>query len=176
MIGLENGSISIADVNTDGAPDVLLTGRDAQRTEYARLYLGDGTGSSTQANAGLTGVDFGSSSIADVNGDGHPDLLITGSSTATLYLGDGTGAFTEANAGLVGVHSSSSSIADVNGDGNPDLLITGSDGEDTTTTLYLGDGSGNFTEANAGLPGVYSGPSSIGDVNNDGRQDLLIAG
>jgi hypothetical protein len=67
-----------------------------------------------------------------------------GDLTTTLYLGDGSGGFSEADAGLTGVAGgSSSTLGDVDGDGNLDLVITGEDpNDDPTTTLYLGDGSG----------------------------------
>lgn len=181
LMGLERGSISAADVNGDGHPDVLLTGQDEERNKHTKLYLGDGTGSFIDADAGLQGVAFGSSSIADVNGDGHPDLLISGNSDngriTKLYLGTGNGTFSEANASLKGVYDSSTSIADVNGDGNLDLLITGADATlDPTTTLYLGNGDGTFPEANADLTDVSDGSTSIADVNEDGRADLLVTG
>jgi len=172
LTGVYRSSTSIADVDGDGNQDLLTTGADANGDETATLYLGDGQGGFSEANAGLTGVQRSSTSIADVNGDENPDLLITGSGTATLYLGDGQGDFSEANAGLTGVDRSSSSIADVDGDGNPDLLITGSG----TATLYLGDGQEGFSEAEAGLTGVDEGSTSIADVDGDGNNDLLITG
>jgi hypothetical protein len=56
-------------------------------------------------------------------------------------------------------------------------VITGVDpNEDLTTTLYLGDGSGGFSEANAGLTGVRDGSSTLGDVDGDGTLDLVITG
>jgi hypothetical protein len=112
-----------------------------------------------------------------VDGDGNLDLLITGDGTATLYLGDGNGGFTEAGAGLTGVERGSSSIGDVNNDGNLDLLITGEDANfNRTATVYLGDGTGEFTEQDAGLTGVFGGSSTFRDVDNDGNLDLLITG
>jgi len=106
--------------------------------------------------------------------------LITGvdadfNPTATLYLGDGQGGFNEANAGLAGFFYSSTSIADVDGDGNEDLLIVGFGGNGRTATLYLGDGQGDFSEANAGLAGT-TGSTSIADIDGDTDPDLLIAG
>ncbi|MCS4193549.1 surface protein [Salinibacter ruber] len=174
-------SASIADVDGDGNLDLLITGPDANDRPTATLYLGDGNGGFAEAGASLTGVLDGSTSIADVNGDGNPDLLITGENvddnrTATVYLGDGSGGFAEAGAGLNGVRNGSTSIADVDGDGNSDLLITGYDGSTRTATLYLGDESGGFTEASAGLTGVQNSSTSIADVDGDGDQDLLIAG
>jgi hypothetical protein len=183
LTGVYDGSTSIADVDGDGHPDLLVTGRDENFDPTATLYLGDGEGGFTEAGTGLTGVSFGpSTSIADVDEDGNLDLLITGADenfdpTATLYLGDGEGGFTEAGAGLAEVAFSSTSIADVDEDGNLDLLITGADeNDDPSATLYLGDGDGGFTEAGADLTGVEEGSTSIADVNGDGHPDLLVTG
>ncbi len=185
LTGAPNGSTSIADVDGDGNQDILITGPDENNEPTATLYLGNGQGSFSKAGADLTGVRGGSTSIADVDGDGNQDLLITGSDenndpTATLYLGNGQGGFEEASAGLTGVsgfRGGSTSIADVDRDGNQDILITGNDENDNpTATLYLGDREGGFTEAGAGLTGVREGSTSIADVDGDGNQDLLIAG
>lgn len=183
---LTEGSSAFGDIDGDGHLDLLVTGEanldeDRDTEHVSRMYLGDGDGGFERANAGLTGVAEGSSTIGHVNGDGHLDLLLTGtdgsSATAAVYLGSGDGTFTTANAGLTGVSEGSSSVADVNGDGDVDLLITGEDESgDPSATLYLGDGQGGFAEANAGLSGVGGGSTSIGDVNNDGHVDLLIAG
>jgi len=181
LSGVENGSASIADVDGDGNQDLLITGPDASDAPTATLYLGDGQGGFSEANANLSGVENSSASIADVDGDGNQDLLITGwdgsNPTATLYLGDGQGGFAEAGAGLSGIRSGSTSIADIDGDGNKDLLIAGSDASDApTATLYLGDGQGGFSEANANLSGTKDSSTLIADVDGDGNLDLLITG
>jgi len=185
LVWVSGGSTSIADVNDDGNQDLLITGVDADDSPVTKMYLGNGDGTFSEAEADLTAVEGGSTSIADVNGDGDQDLLITGDSdpsfgknrTATLYLGNGQGEFNEAGAGLTGVILGSTSIADIDGDQNRDLLITGSDASsDRTTTLYLGDGQGGSTEADAGLVPVSGGSTSIADVDGDGDQDLLTTG
>ena len=67
--------------------------------DYSDIYY--------RVSAGLTGVEYGSSSFADVDGDGDQDLVITGddgnTETAKLYINGGTGLFTDAAAGLTGV-------------------------------------------------------------------------
>lgn len=145
LTGVGAGSSTMGDVNGDGSLEVLITGRTAQEDHTASLYLDDGQGGFSRAEAGLLGVSDGSSSFGYVNRDGHLDLLITGShggrSTVMLYLGDGQGRFIKADVEFTGVSLGASSIADVNEDGRLDLLLTGQNvEEEPTTTLYLGRG------------------------------------
>ena len=181
LTGVRDGSSSFADVDGDGDQDLVIIGYDS--ADYtAILYINDGDGNFSDAGAGLTGVDRGSISFADVDGDGDQDLVITGlgstSPIAVLYTNDGAGNFTDAAAGLTGVRGSSSSFADIDRDGDQDLVITGEDsGTNKIATLYINDGDGNFTEdAAAGLTGVDGSSSCFDDVDGDGDQDLLITG
>lgn len=67
---------------------------------------------------------------------------------------------------------------DIDNDGDKDLLITGiGSGNPVKTTLYLNDGSGNFTEA-TGTAFVNVNNSAVGfaHVNNDNFIDLYITG
>lgn len=181
LVDVRRSSSLFADVNTDGNLDLLIAGQTVNGGATATVYLGNGQGDFSKADAGLTGVRFGSISVGDVNGDQNPDVLLTGMSpygpSAILYLGDGKGGFTRTNAGLMGVRYSSSSFGDVNGDGDLDLVITGEGAsEKPTTELYLGDGEGGFTAAKIGLVDAAGGSVNLEDVNGDDVPDLLITG
>ena len=76
--GVDISSSSIADVDGQNGPDLLITGRDSNFNRTATLYLQQPDGSFQPTSAGLPGVDRGSSSIADIDGDGDSELLITG--------------------------------------------------------------------------------------------------
>ena len=98
-------SIAFADVNGDGHQDVLITGQKYLRQPpgiITKLYTNDGTGTFTEVlGTPFQAVANGSIAFADVNGDNHQDVLITGDTTfsantvgvAKLYTNDGTGTF-----------------------------------------------------------------------------------
>ncbi len=120
------GGVCIGDVDADARPDVFLT-RTAGRSRLYRNLGGmrfeDGTDRAGIAtgNRHATGCTF-----ADVNGDGHLDLIVVAlGGPNTLYRNDGTGRFTEDTA--AGLTSSAGSttiaVADVNGDGWLDLYV-----------------------------------------------------
>ena len=184
LTGVNFASSSLGDVDGDGDLDLVITGRDSGDSENytATLYTNDGTGGFTDASAGLTGLWTGSSSFGDVDDDGDLDLVITGkvdlnTTTALLYTNDGTGTFSNSGAGLAAVGTGSTgNFADVDDDGDLDVLITGYTGSTQTAILYTNDGNGNFTDAAAGLTGVYYSSSAFGDVDGDGDLDLVISG
>jgi uncharacterized membrane protein len=129
--GTQPAGIAVADLNGDGKPDIVVT--NFQSSNVA-ILLGNGDGTFQPAVAygsggggpGPTGPS--SVAVADVNGDGIPDLAI--SSTLANYevsvlLGNGDGSFqapvTYYSGGCNAVYIA---FADVNGDGAPDLLVT----------------------------------------------------
>jgi signal peptidase I len=183
--GVNSSSIAFADVNGDGHEDVLITGQNSSFASISKLYTNDGMGNFTE----LTGtpfdaVTFNSIAFADVNGDGHEDVLITGLNSSSeriskLYTNDGMSNFTElTGTPFDGVGFSSIAFADVNGDGHEDVLITGlNSSSELIAKLYTNDGMGNFTEL-TGTPfdGLSSSSIAFSDVNDDGHMDVLLTG
>jgi hypothetical protein len=114
---------------------------------------------------------------ADFNNDGHEDLAIA-FGEAGILLGDGLGRFRPLRRSFtsVGDVANSAVTADFNGDGHQDVAVS---------TLYygivsvlLGDGAGGLSSApgttlRAG-PYGYAGALQSGDLNADGRPDLVL--
>ena len=183
--GVMWGSIAFSDVNSDGHDDVLITGRKIPEERIAKLYTNDGTGIFTEmTGTPFDGVQWGSITFSDVNGDGHNDVLITGENNflwriTKLYTNDGTGIFTEmTGTPLDSVYNSSIAFSDVNGDGHNDVLITGVNrSAERIAKLYTNDGTGTFTEM-MGTPfdAVWFSSIAFSDVNGDGHEDVLITG
>jgi hypothetical protein len=140
--------LAVADVNGDGKPDLVLANNCAiggstgcpEETGVVGVLLGNGDGTFQAAVAygsgGYTagGSGHGSVAVADVNGDGKPDLVVANEcgnnrdcpayGTVGVLLGNGDGTFQSAVAyGSGGYDANSVAVADVNGDGKPDLVV-----------------------------------------------------
>lgn len=92
--------------------------------------------------------------------------------------------FADANAGANGFRTftlptgkgpASIEVADLNKDGFPDIAVANTD--DSSVTIYLGDGHGRFTPAPESpfYCGEHPNDLLIADVNHDGNPDLCIA-
>ena len=169
--------LAVADVNGDGKADVLTANWG---TNSAGVLLGTGTGSFGTATIYSTGANSlpYNIAVADVNGDGKPDLLTANStsSTAGVLLGTGTGSFGAVTAFGTGTNSypHGIAVADVNGDRKLDLLTANTN---STAGVLLGTGTGSFGAATTFSTGSSSQSNDIAvaDVNGDGQPDLLTA-
>ena len=133
---------------------------------------------------GAGGFNSDSMAIADVNGDGIPDLIVANScasasdcanGTVGVLLGNGDGSFrTAALYDSGGNDPSSIAIADVNGDRKPDVIVTHYSSGDVGVLLGNGDGTLK-TAALYDSGGWFANSVAVGDVNGDGKSDLLVA-
>jgi enediyne biosynthesis protein E4 len=124
----QGAGVCLGDVDGDGRPDIFLARTEGSSALYrnaGKLRFEDIT---TRANVAATGRHSSGCAFADVNGDGHLDLLLVAiGGPNALFLNDGTGRFSEQSA-EVGLASTAGSttvaVADVNGDGWLDLYVT----------------------------------------------------
>jgi FG-GAP-like repeat len=195
-------SAAAADVNGDGHVDIFennlgCCGRDHVPAE---ILLNDGSGHFTAAPGLLHGFPvnhYGQTyslacAFADVNRDGHPDLIVGGDEQierSAVLLNDGRGNFTFFEWLPPKLYKPDALVmdivpADVNGDGAVDLLLV----ETQSNPYYIGskiqvlinDGHGHFTdETKTRLPDepqAQSWPDRllVEDFNDDGKPDLAI--
>lgn len=181
LIGVYNGSVAWGDYDTDGDLDILLTGSASRYNLISKVYRNNGDSTFTDINAGLAGVDRGSAAWGDADNDGDLDILLTGFSNsgriAKVCRNNGDETFTDLNAGLTGVMFSSVAWGDTDRDGDLDILLTGSSFlTGGFATIYRNNGDNSFTDLNVGLTGVEYSSVALGDADNDGDLDILLAG
>ncbi len=113
----------------------------------------------------------------DFNADGRADLAVAGDHVINVLLNSGGDAFTNsATLSVAGFKFNSHAAGDFNGDGKLDLASVSSSGSfsDGFVTLRLGDGAGNFGAPADFNVGVGPTIADAGDINNDGRDDLVV--
>ena len=169
--------VLLGDVNADGIVDIVAT-LGASKSVSVLLGKGDGTFQSATAFAVASGLPF-ASALGDFNGDGKIDIATadppetTGSSSVNLFWGNGDGTFQTAVS--VSVEGSPISIAsaDFDGDGKLDLVTANKDSNDVDVLLQGGGGALKWAGHFPAAPGLDA--VTVGDVNGDGKPDLVAS-
>ncbi len=183
------------DANGDGKPDLYVCSGgygdllpDDPRLQD-RLYLNDGNGNFTRSVNALPKMLSSKSCVkmADINGDGHPDLFVGGRMIPGRYpeapqsyilINDGKGHFTDEtlkynktlqHIGMV----TDAAWVDMNGDKKPDLVIVG---EWMPITILINSNGKLVDQTSKYFDKNYSGwwnCITVGDFNHDGHPDLI---
>jgi hypothetical protein len=166
-------SIAAADLNGDGAPDLVAANLIGANT----VYYSDGGGKYPVAQ-GLKAPANAQVAVADMDGDGRLDLVTIGpggQGSISLNPPSSTGVFTSTLSRAFTTISSVSSmaVADVDGAHGLDIIV-GSNGRQHT--IYLNDGSGNISKSARPFGGPADNVSSVAivDINSDSYLDLAV--
>src|SRR5262249_33065310 len=136
-----------------------------------RVVVDYGQGASTVLGDRSSGlIAPGAVKLADLNGDGLPELIVanSGSNNVLVYPGLDGGQFGPAlNVGhgfFTGTNPVEVTVADVNGDGRPDLVVANKGSNDVSILLnQLQDGSFTFAPG----PRLDAGSGPVDTVVQD---------
>ena len=170
--GTSSYGVAVADINMDSNPDLLVTGPTGLNS-----LIGNGDGTFTTGSTILDATDLYIVRVADINGDGKPDVLVLRSTSPAVEIlfGNGDGTFQTGTPVMLPLSSPPNDllVADFNGDGIPDLAVAIPGAN--CVTVSLGAGQGTFGAAVA-YTSFAAGTLNVGDLNNDGKLDLVVGG
>jgi cysteine-rich repeat protein len=186
---LNVSDITMIDMNEDGHLDAVLS-VGCSWAQGTKIMLGDGAGEFTEASF----VSHSGSSehvVADVNGDGCLDIMVSGHSNRVFYVlySDCSGTLTLSSTVSCEPNGQSMSgilrdlaVADFNEDGNKDIACYFDESVATICFAY-GDGSGGFLQPQGSMStgvaptsGAEGSLLRVADFDADGDSDLSVVG
>ena len=197
--GYTANAVIVADLNGDGIPDLVegSSGGGSNGEGAVFVFLGNGDGTfQTGVAYDSGGNEVRSVAVADLNGDGHPDIVLgncasTGSTACLgrgavgILLGNGDGTFRPVSIyDSGGTDAGSVTVADVNGDTLSDIVVLNpcTDATCTVSSVAILYGNGNGTFAPPVICCFLPAPDgvavwgTVADVNMDGKPDIIVAG
>jgi hypothetical protein len=178
--------VKIGDLNGDGVPDIVFTNEvgDSAFIYWGRLH--SDREYQPYRRTELPTLNASRCAIADINGDGRPDLIfannhddLTYGVKSFVYLNSRSGFHQTQRLEFPTLGAVDVKVADLKRDGHPDIFfVNGMDGTVSKTTnsyIYWGNSKGSFsTAARQTLP-ISATSYTAADLNNDGYTDLILS-
>ena len=188
-VGNKPQAVAVADFNGDGKPDLVTA--DYNDGTVSLLRNETATGAATVNFAPRQIVAVGTNpegvAVADLNGDGTPDIAVANRADGTVSVllnrtpSATTGfAFAAPQTFTVGAGPDFITVGDLNGDGKADIVTANYFSGGSTVSVLLnqttnGSATANFAPQQIFNVGGDPRTITLGDVNGDGKPDLVTA-
>ena len=181
--------INRLDLNGDGMADVVLP-NDHDPNQRADLFIYWGGDSFSAKRRLRLPTNGGSdSAVADLDRDGHLDLIVANNFDGTrtdldswIYWGSATGFDVSRRSGLPTLGARAVAVEDLNGDGHPELIFANSGlGYHVTVDranqsyVYWGSAEGYSADRRLVLRTVNGCDVVVEDLDGDGHPELVFA-
>ncbi|WP_223300941.1 FG-GAP-like repeat-containing protein [Oscillatoria nigro-viridis] len=175
-------SVALGDVNGDGKNDIVTAnpyGGTNPDSGTVSVLLGDGNGNFGTPTNYTVGYGAVSVAVGDLNKDGKNDIVTANDSSnnISVLLGNSSGSFSRTDITL-NYRPETVSLNDLDKDGNLDIISASRYDTNYSTggmSVLLGNGNGTFAAENNYMAGSRPGGVAVGDINKDGRNDIVTA-
>jgi len=176
-VGANPTGLAWGDFDGDGEPDLAVAneGQSEGAQGSVTVLLGNGDCTFNSVATMNAGIGTRAVAVADVNRDGHADVLAVNgrSATCSVFLNDGDGeSFSSAGSFATGPEPSGVAVGELSGDGVPDAVIGERNAD--TVSLFVGNGAGGFTLAETQPVGTAPSAVAVGDIDGDGVLDAVV--
>ena len=179
-------AVTTADLNGDGNGDLVIVNSSLATTAFVSIMIGNPDGTfKTPINYTIAGNYSVAAVIDDVNGDGKLDLIVASDDQhISVLTGNGDGTFNAAQSFSAPLNGSANPLstpilalitADLRNSGKKDIICSNG-------LILLGNGDGTFNPVSApafpyvqNLTSGYGPGLASGDLNNDGKLDLVVS-
>ncbi|HVR75708.1 MAG TPA: FG-GAP-like repeat-containing protein [Planctomycetota bacterium] len=176
--------VELADLDEDGDLDAVTVNFAAEAIGSVSVLLGDGRGGFEAERGAGAGDNPPALGVADLDADGHIDIVVGHTDALTFLKGRGDGTFEPAVETLLPGGPSAAVAEDLDGDGKADLaMLSLTSGDNDASLLLLRPLAGGrfavevlVVHAGRGLRSTEGGSSGFlrsVDIDGDGLRDLL---
>ncbi len=189
--------MAVADVSNDGNLDLVIVNNAQNSTSTVSVLIGSGHGTFRPKVDYPIGAVPTAIAVADISGDGNPDLIVGSFANAisvligngnwhihnpkvglsrshaiSVLIGNGTGTFNP-KVDYPGAVADSIQAADLDGDGRPDVIAVSASQDQVN--IFMGTGNGALAAPVKYATGDEPVAVVVFDVNHDGHLDIATS-